>query len=249
MRKVFLTLIYFVFTAVVAEAQTYITPVRSDITPPSPQSSSLIEVQAPQPELMTGAANLCIPVYTIAVDNFSCPVTLQYHSNGIKVFDDPAPVGYGWSLQPALRITRTILGRPDEKFRFSGDPNEALEPNAMCYMCSVSPLAPSYTHTQRYDSEHDIINISLPDRTLTRVIDVTPDTIRFISACDSEYKVEADSVMNTIIVTDPSGMRYSFGAEYEGCYDRDDIFMRTAWALYKIVTDNGRIVTFSWSHC
>ena len=248
MRKVFLTLIYFVFTAVVAEAQTYITPVRSDITPPSPQSSSLIEVQAPQPELMTGAANLCIPVYTIAVDNFSCPVTLQYHSNGIKVFDDPAPVGYGWSLQPALRITRTI-GRPDEKFRFSGDPNEALEPNAMCYMCSFSPLAPSYTHTQRYDSEHDIINISLPDRTLTRVIDVTPDTIRFISACDSEYKVEADSVMNTIIVTDPSGMRYYFGAEYEGCYDRDDIFMRTAWALYKIVTDNGRIVTFSWSHC
>ncbi len=40
--------------------------------------------------------------------------------------------------------------------------------------------------------------------------------------------------MNTIIVTDPSGMRYYFGAEYEGCYDRDDIFMRTAWALYKI---------------
>ena len=40
--------------------------------------------------------------------------------------------------------------------------------------------------------------------------------------------------MDTIIVTDPSGMRYYFGAEYEGCYDRDDIFMRTAWALYKI---------------
>ncbi len=185
-----------------ASAQTYVTPVRSDITPPTPQSEAIMAVQAPQPDLLTGAVSLGVPLYTINVDGVECPLSLQYQTNGITVLSDPVPLGYGWSLMPALRITRTVLGRPDEKYPFSGDPLAYQEPNAMCYMCAVNHYAQSFTHKERYDSEHDIVNISLPGKSLTRVMEATEDTIMFTGACDREYRVEADRNLNTITVTD-----------------------------------------------
>ncbi len=237
------------FTAMIvisANGQSYVTPVRSDITPPAPQSSSLIEVQAPQPDLLTGAASISVPIYNIDIDGIKCPISLQYQSNGIKVFDDPAPVGYGWSLMPALRITRTIMGRPDEKYQFSGDPMNATDPVGMQYMSTVYAQANSKIYTDRYDSEHDIFNISLPGKTFTRIIDASAYTLEFIGACDDEYRVRADKKLDTIIVTDPSGIRYYYGEKYECYYDKGGVVGRTAWALYKIVSDNGRTVNFQW---
>lgn len=228
-------------------AQTYITPVRSDITPPTPQSAAIVEVQAPQPDLLTGAVSLSVPVYTVSADYFQLPVSLQYQSNGIKVFDDPAPVGYGWSLMPAMRITRTVLGRPDELFPFSGDPQSYTDPEGMCYMSTVYQDALSNVNKGRYDSEHDIVSISLHDKTLTRVIDARGDSIKFIGASDSEYRVEADKNLNTIIVTDPTGTRYYFGGQYENSYDQAGNCIHTAWALFKIETDSGDTVNMSWS--
>ena len=230
-----------------ASAQTYVTPVRSDITPPTPQSEAIMAVQAPQPDLLTGAVSLGVPLYTINVDGVECPLSLQYQTNGITVLSDPVPLGYGWSLMPALRITRTVLGRPDEKYPFSGDPLAYQEPNAMCYMCAVNHYAQSFTHKERYDSEHDIVNICLPDKSLTRVMEATADTIVFSGACDSEYRVEADRNLNTITVTDPSGTRYYFGDIYEGIHDQTGYLVRTAWPLYKIETDTGREINLSWS--
>ena len=230
-----------------ASAQTYVTPVRSDITPPTPQSEAIMAVQAPQPDLLTGAVSLGVPLYTINVDGVECPLSLQYQTNGITVLSDPVPLGYGWSLMPALRITRTVLGRPDEKYPFSGDPQDYDEMNAMCYMCAVSPKAQSFTLKDRYDSEHDIVNICLPDKSLTRVMEATADTIVFSGACDSEYRVEADRNLNTITVTDPSGIRYYFGDIYEGIHDQTGYLVRTAWPLYKIETDTGREINLSWS--
>ena len=233
--------------AAMASAQTYVTPVRSDITPPTPQSEAIMAVQAPQPDLLTGAVSLGVPLYTINVDGVECPLSLQYQTNGITVLSDPAPVGYGWSLMPALRITRTVLGRPDEKYPFSGDPMLDNDPNAMRYMCAVFHKAQSFTHKERYDSEHDIVNISLPGKSLTRVMEATGDTIMFTGACDREYRVEADRNLNTITVTDPSGTRYCFGNVYEGSHDKGGEYVRTAWALYKIVTDTGREISLDWS--
>ncbi len=95
-------------------ADNYVTPVRSDIIPPAPTAATVVEQQMPRPSLLTGAVDFALPLYTVEVDGFSLPISLQYHTNGIKVYDDPGLLGYGWSLLPALRVTRTIMGRPDE---------------------------------------------------------------------------------------------------------------------------------------
>ena len=131
-----------VLAAVGAVAQTsselMISPQTSEIITPTPTSAQQIRYQSPQPSLATGAVNLSIPLYTIEAEGLSIPFTLSYHTSGIKPLDDPNPCGYGWSLLPALKITRTIRGRADEKFEYWGDkllgPPEIPDPK-VAYAC------------------------------------------------------------------------------------------------------------------
>lgn len=98
-----------------------ISPQTNEIIPPTPSSAQQMRYQSPQPALATGAVSLSIPLYTIDVEGLKIPFTLSYHTSGIKPLDDPFPCGYGWALQPALRITRTVRGRADEFFEYWGD--------------------------------------------------------------------------------------------------------------------------------
>ena len=231
----------------VSEAQNYVTPVRCDLTPPSPQSAAMQAVQTPEPDMLTGAVDISVPIYTIESYGYTLPITLQYHTNGIKVFDDPAPLGYGWMLQPALRATRTVLGRPDELYEFIGrDPQTYIEPEGACYMCIVNPDAQSKIFKDRFDSEHDVFTFSLPGKTLTRVLDMSSGSPVFIGANDTEYHVESTDRLATITVTDPMGNRHVFGKCYEYYYEQCGKKVNTAWALSEIICDNGKKITLDW---
>ena len=229
-------------------AQNYVTPVRNDITPPSPQSAAIMAVQSPEPDMLTGAVNVDIPIYTIESDGYSLPVTLKYHTNGIKVFDDPTPLGYGWTLQPALRATRTVYGRPDELYPFvPTDPQQSAEPMGMAFMCMVKDYLQSYTYKERYDSEHDVFTFALPGKTITRVLDMTSGTPVFVGANDSEYKVFADNELRNISVIDPYGNHHMFGGTYETYNEEGSKLVKTAWALNRIVCNNGQTIELRWS--
>lgn len=230
-----------------AAAQTYITPVKSDLMPPTPQSAKPVEYQMPQPAMLTGAVDLSIPLYTIHAGNFSLPVYLQYHSNGIKVMDDPCPNGYGWGLMPALRATRTILGRPDELFEFK-QYHHGEDATAYGFQCMVNPNAKSTLYPERYDSHHDIITFSLPGKNITRIIDLSNGCPEFRGGNDKEYSVCADNMLDYITVTGPDGTKYVFGAPYEHQPTNwNSTGIRTCWALNEIITISGHKITLHWS--
>ena len=84
----------------------------------SPQARQIAQVLMPSPALLTGACEYSVPLYTIEAEDVSIPLSLQYQSNGIRVDDDPLPIGYGWTLTPPLRVERQIMGRTDEWFPF-----------------------------------------------------------------------------------------------------------------------------------
>ena len=237
-----------VAAALQAGAQTYITPVKSDLTPPTPQSARPVEYQMPQPALLTGAVSLSVPLYTITAGDCVLPLSMQYHSNGIKVLDDPCPYGYGWSLQPALRATRTILGRPDEHFEFGGKARPGMD-QEWAYQCMVNQFSVSTEFPERYDSQHDIITFSLPHRNLTRILDCSSGTPVFISGVDDEYSVSADNKLDEITVTGPQGEKYIFGGPYEE--QPSDVYLpgqlRTAWALKEIISTDGKSIKLTWT--
>lgn len=63
----------------------------------------------------TGTANISIPLYTIKESGVEIPITLSYHSSGIKVEDQATWVGLGWDLSPEGSIIQEVRGKNDEE--------------------------------------------------------------------------------------------------------------------------------------
>ena len=238
-------LLFLLLSAILSSvAQEYITPVKNDLMPPTPQSWKPVEYQMPQPSMLTGAVDLSIPIYTITAGDYSLPIYMQYHSNGIKVTDDPGFYGYGWSLMPALRATRTIMGRPDEQFKFMSTPTSP-EDGFSCIGNQFRFLS----GTIPYDTQHDIFTFSIPGKNITAILDCTSGAPLFVTPVDEEYTIKSDASLYEIEVTDPYGVKYIFGGPYEvqPSYEYLSGALRTSWALKKIIINNGDVITLNWT--
>ncbi len=66
----------------------------------------------------TGTVNISVPIYTIKQGELSIPISLDYHTGGIRVNDTSTSVGLGWLLNAGGVITRNKQGsRADEDYK------------------------------------------------------------------------------------------------------------------------------------
>ena len=84
------------------------------VAPPSANAASLGKYGDIPVSYHTGVPNISIPIYTVTQGKLSVPITLNYHSSGIKVDELASWVGLGWSLNAGGVITRSVVGGPDE---------------------------------------------------------------------------------------------------------------------------------------
>jgi hypothetical protein len=77
---------------------------------PSPTASALAKYADIPVSLYTGTANISVPLYELKSKTLSLPISLSYHSGGIKVQEAGGWVGMGWSLNSGGVITRTVRG-------------------------------------------------------------------------------------------------------------------------------------------
>ncbi len=89
---------------------------------PSPNMTSLFKFNDQPISLYTGTNQVSIPIYTVKQGKIEVPVTLMYHSGGIKVSESASWVGLGWALNAGGAITQLIYGKPDI-------PTTAIGPN------------------------------------------------------------------------------------------------------------------------
>ncbi|MBP3536320.1 MAG: hypothetical protein J6J93_02135 [Muribaculaceae bacterium] len=231
-----------------------LSPQSSEVIPPAPSSAQQVRYQSPQPALATGAVNLSVPLYTLEAEGLAIPFTLSYHTSGIKPTDDPLPCGYGWSLMPGLKVTRTVRGRADELFDYWGDRGGEVSFAENSFAAICSDAAPSGGETgntaKRIDTEKDIFNISLPSGTYTRILVRNGNTCDFVGGGDdNETVITGTSGLYTITAKDAQGYVYCFGSPYE-TYRSSATNMadrRTAWALQYIELPSGRRIEFTWT--
>ncbi|MEJ7645923.1 MAG: hypothetical protein WKF87_15115, partial [Chryseolinea sp.] len=57
----------------------------------------------------TGVPEISVPIYTIQEGTLSLPVSLRYHSSGIRVDEVVSCVGSGWSLNAPQNDHRNLL--------------------------------------------------------------------------------------------------------------------------------------------
>ena len=85
---------------------------------PSPGVGSLLRVQSLPVDLHSGRANIAIPLYSIALKNYSYDIQLLYNSEGNKVDLPVGNVGLGWSITGG-QIYRVANGMIDEVYTFN----------------------------------------------------------------------------------------------------------------------------------
>lgn len=231
------------------------------IIPPSPTSSVYRQFAGWQPNLSTGAAFLDIPLYEISTKGIKIPLSLNYYTTGIKVNSVSYPAGYGWSFSPGLRITRTILGRPDMRYERSilegaldvenpdgGSMFEYFKTATHDALRGTQGLSDS----NMVDTQHDIFTISLPTES-TKFIVVKNESGNGYRAVTVDTLLDIEIVGNGdgFIVTDGKGVKYHFGKteDYSGSdyYELVDYRYITSWMLRKIVAPGeGNVITMTW---
>lgn len=238
-------------------ADTRYIPNIPNVVLPTPESQKFMKYGNHEPSLATGTVNISVPFYQINIGNFSLPISFQYATNGIKPEDSPHPMGYGWILQPALRITRILMGRNDFSSRrstcdvaemdFSNFKQEFLYLKST--LTKLNDNYPSDWEYTNIDSKVDIFTIHLPDEKINFVLEKEGD--KWIGITDGSFaKIEATE--RQIIVKDEKGITYIFGGD-DSCLEKRTYYSNgnpqlyiSAWGLKKIILPNNNIVLFDW---
>ncbi|MDE6753512.1 MAG: hypothetical protein K2J82_02755 [Muribaculaceae bacterium] len=231
-----------IFIQIALSASGEIPWIERNLWPESPQANGIRQAMMPAPSLLTGAAEFDIPVYTIQVEGFELPVGLHYRTNGIKPTDDPQPIGYGWVLDPPLRVSRQVCGYPDELSTWKGD--EETDFTGDNYMEGYRVAhAPDQIERRKnsnmYDTMHDLFTVYLPGKILRLVY--VEGSLKGVGC--GEYRIENDALLTYIKVTDPQGNAYRFATQGEAI---DYPGLLTEWLLTDITLISGTKIEASW---
>lgn len=89
----------------------------------SPQASSLGSYGNETVNMFTGRPNINIDLYTISVNDYKLPITLNYNLSSVMPEEHPGILGLGWNLVSGGVVTRTVKGGVDEYFTSQASPN------------------------------------------------------------------------------------------------------------------------------
>lgn len=228
-------------------------PGETDYTLPSPVSQAYQRFRGFSPEYATGAVNVSIPLLTLESDKFTLPFTLGYQSNGIKTTDPFFPLGYGWLLHPGLRITRTVLGNPDDTA-----PGRIYPYVPSADACFFRKLSGTGANS---DAMYDVFTLLLPQEQADFLVKSEDGGKNWttITATDT-YRIEplTENPFNYRFcgfkVTDGNGIIYYFGEE--NSYSASSPFLEqsmaggswqtTTYLLNRVLLPGNKEISFTW---
>jgi YD repeat-containing protein len=223
-----------------------------DILPPSPNATSLGAYGGLTPNLVTGAAAVSVPVYSLKVADHDIGVALSYGSSGFRVDDFGTQLGSGgWSLIAGGVISRVICGIPDERGTkiVLPSPVGGNEPELLaCIQGARTDDGPT-----SYDGQPDQFSFNFMGYSGKFILDrtMTPVLLEF-SNLKIEYAIASGTAdIGSFIVTTPDGVQYFFEKvettkSTSDCSAHGGPSSPTAWYLTRIVLANGEEVSFQY---
>jgi YD repeat-containing protein len=215
------------------------------MTPPSPNAMSLGKYGDIPVGLYTGIPNINIPLYTIKVGEYTLPISISYHSQGLKVEENAGWIGLGWSLNAGGMITRTQHGRADDgPGGFWNYPNWTNDSIA-----NLGIGANSFFGGASYDLQPDLFYFNFGSHSGKFIMDATPShTAHFIPFENYKLTYQINETLSNEItqfqMTDDEGIIYIFGA-FETTTDESSETNitpnNTAWYITQIITPGGAI--------
>lgn len=217
--------ILFCACALPVGAQQQYAPHVQNMIPPSPTSRIFEKFLGYPISHATGTIDVTIPLYTLTTNGLSIPFTLKYHSSGVRVQDPVGIVGKNWNLFPGFKISRTVMGKPDEVYPVTEVTRNTTTEE---YIYMSAPYGNDCDCWNdfgrifpRMDSQYDLFQINMPGGAsssfiLQRVNGV--EVVKQISDSPLKITPKLDNVDNFRItrlygfeVLDDKGIRYVFG--------------------------------------
>ena len=145
--------------------------------------------------LFTGTPHISLPLYNLEVGSFILPISIDYHSGGIRPDQKNSWVGLGWTLNAGGVVTRKVNDMPDEY----NNPNYSFGDNmGYYYNYSVSDV-PNWNQrdylrnvaqglkSSLKDTEPDEFSFYIPGHSGKFYLDHKRN---WVAQCDKPIKIE-----------------------------------------------------------
>jgi YD repeat-containing protein len=244
-----------------------------NVIPPSPNAASLSKFSDVPVSPYTGTADVTIPIYTIQAKGISVPVSLSYHTGGIKMKEEASLVGLGWALNAGGMVSRTIMGYDD--FGTQGYPYfTGAVPQLSGDMTAYHPSQPNSdpvlgnylvdffcnylanttggnedfylaftTGAALYDMEPDIFTYSFPGHSGKFIITRAGKPVL---QKQENIIIQFQSGGQSFTITDDQGNKFYFNT-LETCQTTGAATPTTSWLLSKIITEQQDSVLFTYT--
>jgi RHS repeat-associated protein len=210
---------------------------------PSPNAASLGKYGDIPVSYFTGTATAAVPIGSVDEGSLSMPISLSYHTGGIKVGEQASWCGLGWSLQAGGMVTRVIQGVADDDVAKYGYYYYA---NQLAPMTDVNFLE---CGRGERDSEADIFSVNFNGNSAKFYFD-KDQVCRFVERRDWIVTPLTDAFeFKGFVITIEDGTRYHFGRVQgtttspviERSADSDSqTFSTTSWYLVKIESHDSK---------
>jgi len=241
---------------------------------PSPNAAALMKFSDVPVSPYTGTADITVPIYTIKAKGLSVPVSLDYHTGGVKLKEEASWVGLGWALNAGGMISRTIMnyddfgtqGLPylttqvpqlagDISFTQPAQANNAppISPYFFDFFCNYEVNTTQGTEnlwaaftvgTPQYDMEPDIFSYNFPGHSGKFILTRTGQVV--LQKQDNiVIQFQGTGSAVTFTITDDQGNKYYFN-NLELFTNGAGAEPISSWLLSKIVTQQQDSVKFNY---
>ncbi|MBK8563171.1 MAG: hypothetical protein IPN76_07425 [Saprospiraceae bacterium] len=176
-----------------------------DVVMPTPNAAALAKFTEVPVSYYSGVPSTNIPIYTVTDGPLALPISLDYHSSGVKVGEMASWVGQGWSLSAGGMINRTVIATADETVDKGYFHNGRNLTGSNAELNNIIDCPPN---TQCLDTEPDIFHFSVPGYSGKFYFD-KDSIVQLVPKEDVLIKRQGTFDMFTMIV--PDGTKYFFG--------------------------------------
>jgi hypothetical protein len=237
----------------------------------SPEVSALQRYGDIPVSIYTGVPDISVPLYTVKSGDLQLPISVSYHASGIRVADEASRVGLGWVLNANGVIGRTVMGKDDladigdskhwNNSNYGGIPDAPASPNVNSIVPLIQQLVSDQGNTvdeiqtfggtidgsrllENYDFQPDQYTYNFPKGAGKFITKRNRDVI-----LSNQQKLSikcGDNNGTSWEIKTPDGSTYIFAQVENYKNPGDEVLIKSAWYLTKIISVTGNEINFAY---
>jgi len=235
--------------------------------PPSPEAAALGKFGDIPVGLSTGVPNITIPIYQIKLKGLTVPISISYHSSGVKVDELATNVGLDWVLDAGGVINQTVYGLNDQAGWLDAAAGRTPQTGLLQTSWSIDPAHPvAYSGTPEYsfnknsamgylDTQPDLFSYSFPGNSGKFFFD-QDQGVHLMPYKNLKIETNINNhIISSYVITDESGNKFYFSdvevtitnsADCSGSVTGSSTDFNKSFYLTKIVTPNNEEADFHY---